>query len=145
MRAGPRYCIKERNILQGKTHFIKANFVVKVNVFYCQLPLKILHMGNVANDVFCKAWLLPCGRIGLCLPLVLRLWPSGGKSSTMDADLPVLIAGAGPCGLLAAIALQRHGIPFLILERACEAARSPAPPFTPLHSFVLKRAGRTGA
>ena len=32
--------------------------------------------------------------------------------------LPVIIAGAGPCGLVAALTLQKAGIPFLIFERA---------------------------
>lgn len=34
------------------------------------------------------------------------------------ADLPVLIAGAGPCGLVAALTLKQQGIPFVIIERA---------------------------
>jgi len=33
-------------------------------------------------------------------------------------ELPVLIVGAGPCGLVAAVTLQKHGIPFVIIERA---------------------------
>jgi 3-(3-hydroxy-phenyl)propionate hydroxylase len=37
---------------------------------------------------------------------------------TNDAKLPVIIAGAGPCGLVAAITLQQQGVPFLVLERA---------------------------
>ncbi|CAB9524143.1 heptyl-3-hydroxy-4(1H)-quinolone synthase [Seminavis robusta] len=36
----------------------------------------------------------------------------GGK------DHPIVIAGAGPCGLVAALVLQRHGIPIVILEKA---------------------------
>ena len=32
--------------------------------------------------------------------------------------LPILIAGAGPCGLVAALTLQQKGIPFIIIERA---------------------------
>mmetsp|Transcript_13445 Transcript_13445/g.14762 ORF Transcript_13445/g.14762 Transcript_13445/m.14762 type:complete len:599 (-) Transcript_13445:211-2007(-) len=31
---------------------------------------------------------------------------------------PVIIAGAGPCGLVAALTLQQHGVPFLLCERA---------------------------
>eukprot|EP00405_Crypthecodinium_cohnii_P016883 CAMPEP_0206458400 /NCGR_PEP_ID=MMETSP0324_2-20121206/23546_1 /ASSEMBLY_ACC=CAM_ASM_000836 /TAXON_ID=2866 /ORGANISM="Crypthecodinium cohnii, Strain Seligo" /LENGTH=450 /DNA_ID=CAMNT_0053929729 /DNA_START=126 /DNA_END=1478 /DNA_ORIENTATION=+ len=33
-------------------------------------------------------------------------------------DLPVIIAGAGPCGMMSALVLQRHGISSIILERA---------------------------
>ena len=31
--------------------------------------------------------------------------------------LPILIAGAGPCGLVAALVLQNHGISFLLIEK----------------------------
>merc|ERR1719281_217564 len=33
-------------------------------------------------------------------------------------QLPVIIVGAGPCGLVAALALKQYGIPFVIIERA---------------------------
>lgn len=33
-------------------------------------------------------------------------------------QLPVIIVGAGPCGLVAALALRKYGVPFVILERA---------------------------
>eukprot|EP00567_Pseudictyota_dubia_P005543 CAMPEP_0197441336 /NCGR_PEP_ID=MMETSP1175-20131217/7627_1 /TAXON_ID=1003142 /ORGANISM="Triceratium dubium, Strain CCMP147" /LENGTH=451 /DNA_ID=CAMNT_0042971591 /DNA_START=100 /DNA_END=1455 /DNA_ORIENTATION=- len=36
----------------------------------------------------------------------------------MSSNLPVLIAGAGPCGLTAALTLKRQGVPFVIIERA---------------------------
>jgi 2-polyprenyl-6-methoxyphenol hydroxylase-like FAD-dependent oxidoreductase len=35
-----------------------------------------------------------------------------------DEQLPVIIVGAGPCGLVAAFALKNYGIPFVIIERA---------------------------
>jgi flavin-dependent dehydrogenase len=35
-----------------------------------------------------------------------------------NEQLPVLIVGAGPCGLVAATTLQKHGIPFVIIEKA---------------------------
>lgn len=31
---------------------------------------------------------------------------------------PVIIAGAGPCGLVAALTLQKHNVPFVVYERA---------------------------
>lgn len=37
-------------------------------------------------------------------------------------QLPVVIAGAGPCGLVAAYCLQQYGVPFVILERASRSA-----------------------
>jgi len=45
-----------------------------------------------------------------------------GKSfimpDTPSSSLPVIIAGAGPCGLVAAITLQQQGVPFILVERA---------------------------
>ena len=35
-----------------------------------------------------------------------------------QGSLPVIIAGAGPCGLVAASVLQNEGVPFLVFERA---------------------------
>jgi len=37
---------------------------------------------------------------------------------TSSSDLPVIIAGAGPCGLVAALSLKRSGVPFVIYDRA---------------------------
>jgi 2-polyprenyl-6-methoxyphenol hydroxylase-like FAD-dependent oxidoreductase len=44
--------------------------------------------------------------------------PSFHTSNTQKHDLPVIIAGAGPCGLIAALALQNYGVPFVIIEKA---------------------------
>jgi len=33
-------------------------------------------------------------------------------------NLPVIIVGAGPCGLIAAVALKKYNVPFVIIERA---------------------------
>lgn len=33
-------------------------------------------------------------------------------------NLPVIIVGAGPCGLVTAVALQKYGVPFVIIEKA---------------------------
>ena len=38
-----------------------------------------------------------------------------------STKLPVIIVGAGPCGLIAAYAFQQYGIPFVIIERASRA------------------------
>lgn len=39
------------------------------------------------------------------------------KESTSDI-LPVIIVGAGPCGLIAALALHQYRVPFVIIEKA---------------------------
>lgn len=39
-------------------------------------------------------------------------------SEQSPAIRPVIIAGAGPCGLVAALTLQKHGVPFVIYEKA---------------------------
>lgn len=39
-------------------------------------------------------------------------------SSEEQTPLPVIIAGAGPCGLVAALTCQQAGVPFVIYERA---------------------------
>ena len=48
--------------------------------------------------------------------------PTGNGVKATDlptpAKLPVIIAGAGPCGLVTALTLQQHGVPFIIYERA---------------------------
>lgn len=37
---------------------------------------------------------------------------------TTTKQLPVIIVGAGPCGLVAALALKKYGVPFVIVEKA---------------------------
>lgn len=39
-------------------------------------------------------------------------------ASTKNEQLPVIIVGAGPCGLVAGQALKQYGVPFVIIERA---------------------------
>ena len=42
--------------------------------------------------------------------------------STADTyQLPVIIVGAGPCGLVAALALQQYGVPFVLIEKAARS------------------------
>ena len=36
----------------------------------------------------------------------------------MSESLPVVIVGAGPCGLVVGLALKQYGVPFVIIERA---------------------------
>lgn len=42
-----------------------------------------------------------------------------------DIHTPVLIAGAGPAGLAASLALSRYGVPHIVLERFCDVAHTP--------------------
>lgn len=44
------------------------------------------------------------------------------SSNRPSAELPVLIAGAGPCGLVAAATLQQKNVPFVVLEKAQRAS-----------------------
>lgn len=45
--------------------------------------------------------------------------------SMRSADLPVLVAGAGPVGLTAALALRAHGLPVTVLEAEPEGRMRP--------------------
>jgi len=40
------------------------------------------------------------------------------RHSIQNDPLPVIIVGAGPCGLIAALALQNYRVPFVIIEKA---------------------------
>jgi len=40
------------------------------------------------------------------------------SSSPSTENLPVIIVGAGPCGLVTALALKKYGVPFVIIEKA---------------------------
>lgn len=39
-------------------------------------------------------------------------------TSSSQQQLPVIIVGAGPCGLVTGLALKQYGVPFVIIERA---------------------------
>ena len=50
-----------------------------------------------------------------------KMTSSASTSPAPTADnhqLPVIIVGAGPCGLVAALALQKYGVPFVLIEKA---------------------------
>ena len=57
------------------------------------------------------------------------------KSVTVD----VLVAGAGPAGLAAAIELNRHGIPALLVERRAELSSHPRATVLSLRSMEIVR------
>jgi len=61
--------------------------------------------------------------------------------TSMDPeDIPVLIAGAGPAGLAAALELGRHGIPALLVERRTALSSHPRATVLSLRSMELMRA-----
>lgn len=71
-----------------------------------------------------------------------------GRSPTMDAmipantkieDIPVLVVGAGPAGLAAAIELARHEIPCLLVERRTVLSSHPRATALTLRSMELMR------
>jgi putative polyketide hydroxylase len=71
----------------------------------------------------------------------------GGGSPTMTSmlsanahDVPVLIVGAGPAGLAAAIELARHGIPSLLVERRARLSSHPRATALSTRSMELMRA-----
>src|SRR5215211_3778510 len=68
--------------------------------------------------------------------------PLGSPTMTsMDPeDIPVLIAGAGPAGLAAAVELGRHGIPVLLVERRTALSSHPRATVLSLRSMELMRA-----
>jgi 2-polyprenyl-6-methoxyphenol hydroxylase-like FAD-dependent oxidoreductase len=55
-------------------------------------------------------------------------------------DLPVLVVGAGPAGLAAALELARHAVPFLLVERRAQLSSHPRATALSLRSMELVRA-----
>jgi putative polyketide hydroxylase len=60
--------------------------------------------------------------------------------STNAHDVPVLVVGAGPAGLAAAIELTRHGIPALLVERRTVLSSHPRATTLSLRSMEIVRA-----
>jgi putative polyketide hydroxylase len=60
--------------------------------------------------------------------------------SANDNDIPVLVVGAGPAGLAAAIELARHDIPSLLVERRTVLSSHPRATALSLRSMELARA-----
>jgi len=46
---------------------------------------------------------------------------SSSSTAQNGHQLPVIIVGAGPCGLVAALSLQKYGVPFVLIEKASRA------------------------
>src|ERR1700754_669614 len=60
--------------------------------------------------------------------------------STTIHDVPVLIVGAGPAGLAAAIELARHDVPYLLVERRETLSSHPRATVLSLRSMEIVRA-----
>jgi putative polyketide hydroxylase len=58
----------------------------------------------------------------------------------LPADIPVLVVGAGPAGLAAAIELARHDIPVLLVERRAALSSHPRATALSLRSMEIARA-----
>lgn len=59
--------------------------------------------------------------------------------SMRSADLPALVAGAGPVGLTAALALRAHGLPVTVLEAGPEGRTRPGSRAIFYHRQTLER------
>jgi putative polyketide hydroxylase len=61
------------------------------------------------------------------------------RRHTQVSEVPVLVAGAGPAGLIAAITLARHGIETLVVDRRREPSRHPRATAISTRSMELLR------
>src|ERR671923_186556 len=73
-------------------------------------------------------------RPGAVAPTMTRM------PSATEHDVPVLIIGAGPAGLAAAIELTRHDIPTLLIERRTRLSSHPRATVLSLRSMEIVRA-----
>jgi 2-polyprenyl-6-methoxyphenol hydroxylase-like FAD-dependent oxidoreductase len=64
---------------------------------------------------------------------------AAGGAHDAETEAPVLIVGAGPAGLAAAITLARHGIRCLVTERRREPSRLPRATLASLRTMELAR------
>ena len=62
--------------------------------------------------------------------------------SARQQDPPVLVVGAGPAGLMAALALARYGIEFLLVERRRSISGLPRATAVSTRSMELLRSWR---
>ena len=64
---------------------------------------------------------------------------SNEMKGTMHAESPVVVAGAGPAGLAAAISLARLGVETMLVERRAELSSLPRATVVSLRSMELIR------
>jgi 2-polyprenyl-6-methoxyphenol hydroxylase-like FAD-dependent oxidoreductase len=58
----------------------------------------------------------------------------------LPRDVPVLVVGAGPTGLVTSLLLERQGVPTLLLERRDAPQRAPAAHVVNARTFEVCRA-----
>lgn len=57
-------------------------------------------------------------------------------------NVPVLVVGGGPAGMIAALQLSKNGVPVLLVERNLDTTRWPKMDITNVRSMeILKRLG----
>ena len=61
------------------------------------------------------------------------------SSTNGTSEVPVLIAGAGPAGLMTAVALARHGVECLLVERRRDLSTLPRATAITTRSMELLR------
>lgn len=63
-------------------------------------------------------------------------------TQSLPEDVPVLVVGGGPAGMIAALQLSKHGIPCLLVERNLDTTKWPKMDITNCRSMeLLKRLG----
>jgi putative polyketide hydroxylase len=65
---------------------------------------------------------------------------AGADHHAMISDAPVLVVGAGPAGLAAAIELARHGVAVQLVERRTRLSSHPRATVLSLRSMEIMRA-----
>jgi len=71
---------------------------------------------------------------------------SDTHSHTPEIEVPVLIVGAGPAGLVASLSLARHGVGHLTVETApVDRTHAPGSHYQPAHRRDFASVGRKQA
>src|SRR5215208_2930950 len=70
----------------------------------------------------------------------MRAVAAGPTIDAMLTDVPVLVVGAGPAGLAAAIELARHGVAVRLVERRTRLSSHPRATVLSLRSMEIVRA-----
>lgn len=64
------------------------------------------------------------------------------NTQSLPSDVPVLVVGGGPAGMIAALQLSKNGVPCLLVERNLDTTKWPKMDITNCRSMeLLKRLG----